>query len=78
MWQHNYEPLGGSLALSAPVAALPIVVLFLMLGVWRTPTWKAALAGLGTALAVSLTVYGMPVVAVDVHPHGALRIFPIA
>ena len=34
MWQHNYEPLGGSLALSAPVAALPIVVLFLMLGVF--------------------------------------------
>ena len=23
MWQHNYEPIGGSLALSAPVAALP-------------------------------------------------------
>ena len=42
MWQHNYEPLGSSLALSAPVAALPIVVLFLMLGVFRSPAWKAA------------------------------------
>jgi lactate permease len=80
MWQHNYEPLGGSLALSAPVAALPIVVLFLMLGVWRTPTWKAALAGLGTALAVSLTVYGMPVgLAVMSTLYGAAYgIFPIA
>ena len=34
MWQHNYEPIGGSLALSALVAAIPIVVLFLMLGVF--------------------------------------------
>mgnify|MGYP001466578408 CR=1 FL=1 len=30
MWQHNYEPVGGSLGLSALVAAVPIVVLFLM------------------------------------------------
>ena len=33
MWQHNYEPIGGSLALSALAAAIPIVVLFIMLGV---------------------------------------------
>ena len=80
MWQHNYEPLGGSLALSAPVAALPIVVLFLMLGVWRTPTWKAALAGLGTAFVVSLTAYGMPVgLAVMSTLYGAAYgLFPIA
>ena len=42
MWTHNYEPLAGSLAMSAPVAALPIVVLFLMLGVWRAPAWPKA------------------------------------
>mgnify|MGYP003694232383 CR=1 FL=1 len=33
MWQQNYEPLGGSLGLSALVAAIPILVLFFMLGV---------------------------------------------
>ncbi len=51
MWQHNYEPIAGSLGLSALVAAIPIVVLFVMLGVLR----KAGLdigalgAGVGTA-----------------------------
>ena len=33
MWQQNYEPLSGSLGLSAIVAAIPILVLFYMLGV---------------------------------------------
>ena len=33
MWQHNYEPIAGSLGVSALVAAIPILVLFLMLGV---------------------------------------------
>src|SRR5207248_1484119 len=50
MWQHNYEPLGGSLGLSSVVAAIPIVVLFLALGVWRRPAWMSALAALGSAL----------------------------
>ena len=31
MWQHNYEPIGGSLGLSAFAAAIPIFVLFYML-----------------------------------------------
>ena len=61
MWQHNYEPLGGSLALSTPVAALPIVVLFVLLGVVRAPAWKAAGSALITALVVAVAVYGMPV-----------------
>jgi lactate permease len=80
MWTHNYEPLGGSLALSAPVAALPIVVLFLMLGVWRAPAWKAALSGLVTAFIVALAVYGMPAnLAVISTVYGAAYgLFPIA
>jgi lactate permease len=60
MWQHNYEPLGGSLALSALVAAIPIVLLALMLGVWRKPSWVAALSALASAVVISLAVYGMP------------------
>ncbi len=80
MWQHNYEPLGGSLALSAPVAALPILVLFFLLGVWRLPSWKAALAALATALVVAIGVYGMPVpMALLSTVYGAAYgIFPIA
>ena len=80
MWQHNYEPVGGSLALSALVAAIPIVVLFLMLGVWRKPSWMSALAALASALAVALTVYGMPLkLAVMSTLYGAAYgLFPIA
>lgn len=80
MWTHNYEPLGGSLALSAPVAALPIIVLFLMLGVWRAPAWKAALSALLTALVVSIAIYGMPVglALVSTVYGAAYGLFPIA
>ena len=42
MWQHNYEPIAGSLGMSTLVAAIPIVVLFLMLGVWRKPETAGA------------------------------------
>jgi len=54
MWQQNYTPIGGSLALSASVAALPIAVLLIMLGVFRKPAWMAALSGLAAAVAVPL------------------------
>jgi L-lactate transport len=60
MWQHNYTPLGGSLPLSALVAALPIFVLLALLGVFRKPAWMASLAGLGAAALVAGGAYGMP------------------
>src|SRR5581483_9895442 len=80
MWQHNYEPVAGSLAASAVVAMIPIVVLFLMLGVWRRPAWLSALAALGSALVVSLAVYRMPpTLAVMSTIYGAAYgVFPIA
>jgi L-lactate transport len=80
MWQHNYEPLGGSLALSAPVAAIPILVLFVMLGVLRKPSWISALSALASALVVSLLVYGMPasLAVVSVVYGAAYGLFPIA
>ena len=80
MWQHNYEPLGDSLALSAPVAALPIVVLFLLLGVWRAPAWKAAASALVTALLVAVAVYGMPahLALISTVYGAAYGLFPIA
>ncbi|MCS7025309.1 MAG: L-lactate permease [Bryobacteraceae bacterium] len=60
MWRQHYTPLGESLALSASVAALPIFVLLLLLGVLRKPAWVAGLSGLATAIAVALGAYGMP------------------
>ncbi len=80
MWQHNYVPVGGSLGLSAPVAAIPILVLFVMLGVLRRTAWMAAVSALVSALIVALGVYGMPVqLAVMSTLYGAATgLFPIA
>ena len=80
MWTHNYEPVGGSLGLSAGVAAIPILVLFVMLGIMRKPAWMSAMAALASALLIALIVYGMPVqLAVISTIYGAaFGIFPIA
>jgi lactate permease len=80
MWEHNYQPIAGSLGLSAVVAAIPIVVLFVMLGALRKPAWMSALSALGSALLISLVVYGMPVqLALTSAVFGAaFGLFPIA
>ena len=80
MWQHNYEPIAGSLGLSAVVAAIPIIVLFIMLGVMRKPAWMSALGSLISALLVALVAYGMPVpLAIMSTLYGAAYgMFPIA
>ncbi len=59
MWSQNYTPLGGIVP-SALVAALPVVVLLALLGVWHVRAHLAALAGLATAAAVALFIYKMP------------------
>jgi lactate permease len=66
--------------LSAAVAAIPIVVLFLMLGWLRKPAWMSATAALISALFVSLFVYRMPgelVVSSTIYG-AAFGMFPIA
>src|SRR5262245_62066217 len=80
MWQHNYAPLGGSLGISALAAAIPIIVLFLMLGVWRKPSWASALGALGAAVVVALVVYGMPprLALISTVYGAAFGLFPIA
>lgn len=60
MWEQNYEPVAGSLGWSALVAAVPLLVLFYMLGVKRKPSWMAALTALVSAWVVALAVYKMP------------------
>ena len=59
MWQHDYNPLDNTV-LSTLVAAVPIVVLLIMIGVLRKPAWMSGLAGLGAALIVAIAAYGMP------------------
>ena len=60
MWEQNYTPLFGSVAISALAASTPIFVVLLMLGIFRKPAWMAALAGLASALLIAIGVYGMP------------------
>ena len=80
MWQQNYEPVGGSLGMSAAVASIPILVLFFMLGAMRKPAWMAALTALVIAFLISIVAYHMPVpLAVMATLNGAAYgIFPIA
>ena len=80
MWRHNYEPVAGSLGASALAAAVPIAVLFVMLGVLRKPAWMSALAALASALIVALGVYGMPLqfALLSTVYGAAYGVFPIA
>src|SRR5829696_10010582 len=80
MWQHNYEPVGGSLGLSSAVAAIPIIVLFVMLGVLRKPAWMAAVSALVSAILVALFGYGMPpqLALMSTLFGAAFGLFPIA
>ena len=55
-----YTPIAESLAWSTVAAALPILVLLLMIGVLRKPAWISALTGLAVGLVVAVGVYGMP------------------
>ncbi len=64
MWPQTYDPVAGSLAISALVAALPIFVLLVLLGVMRKPAWIASLSGLAAAVVVAIAVYKMPVAMV--------------
>ena len=80
MWQHNYAPVSGSLGGSAVVAAIPILVLFLMLGVFRRPAWMSAVSALVSAFLIALVVYGMPMklALISAIYGAAFGLFPIA
>ena len=58
-WTQQYDPFGSPL-LSTLLAALPVLVLLGLLGSGRANAWQAALAGLGTAIAVAFGAFGMP------------------
>jgi lactate permease len=77
-WSQNYAPLG-NLAVSALVAALPVVTLLGLLAFWHVRAHLAALAGLLVAGAIAIGVYGMPVtLAVASAGYGAaFGLFPI-
>ena len=60
-WIQTYTPAAGSLGWSALLAAVPLVVIFLCLAVVKMKAHKAALLAVGSALAIAVGVWGMPV-----------------
>ncbi|MGW3571974.1 L-lactate permease [Streptomyces sp. NPDC000941] len=61
MYQQNFDPVWGQLGLSAAVAALPLLVLFILLGALRWKAHWAGLTALGMAMVIAFAVYRMPV-----------------
>src|SRR5262245_58665895 len=59
-WTQTYQPVAGSLILSALVAAIPVIVLLGLLATSRVPAQVAALLGLAASLLVAVLVYHMP------------------
>ena len=58
-WAQEYDPCG-NLYFSALVAALPVVVLLGLLGLFKVRAYVAALFGLTSALVIAVGVFGMP------------------
>lgn len=79
MWQQTYLLWGHGAGVSAAIAALPVVLLLVLLAGFRLPAWMAALAGLAATLGLAVGGYGMPVrLAVSAAVDGAaFGLFPI-
>jgi lactate permease len=60
VFHQAYQPVGGSILLSAIVAGIPLYVLFVMLAVLRLPAWICAVAAMLTAAVLGWLVWGLP------------------
>jgi len=66
MFHQRLTPVADNLVASFLVAAIPIAVVLLLLGVARRPAWQASMAGLAATFAVAVPVWGLPAsLAVD-------------
>jgi len=59
--QQDYSPVANSLGLSSLFAILPLLVLFVLLGVVRLRAWLASLIAVLVAVVLAVWVYSMPV-----------------
>jgi len=60
MYQQIYEPIANNLVVSAVVALIPIIVLFVLLAGIRMAAQWASLITLASALFIAVVIYGMP------------------
>ena len=79
MYKQVLDPVSHSLGLTSIFAILPLLVLFVLLGVLRVKAQWASLAALGVAIIVAIAVYSMPVgQSLDAGAEGAaFGFFPI-
>jgi lactate permease len=79
MYTQVFDPVSDSLGLSSIFAALPLLVLFVLIGVVKMAAQWAAMIGLAVALLVAVVIYDMPVgQALDSGLEGAaFGLFPI-
>ena len=61
MYQQVLDPVANSLAWSAAVAALPLLLLFVLLGALKITAWVASLISLAVSIVIAVAVYGMPI-----------------
>jgi lactate permease len=79
LFEQVVDPVGGSLALSALVAAIPLVTLFVLLGALRVKAWLAGLISLAVALVLAIVAFRMPVgqAVLSASEGAAFGFFPI-
>jgi L-lactate permease len=80
VFQQVYSPVGNSILLSALVAAIPPILLAILLAVVRLAPWKSAIAAAGAAFVLAWLVWGMPLpIAVAAMTQGmAFGLWPIS
>lgn len=61
MFTQQLEPVADSLTVSALVGLIPLITIFILLGVLRTKAHWAGLAALAVAIVVAITAFQMPV-----------------
>ena len=79
MFEQVVDPVGGSLALSALVAAIPLLTLFVLLGALKVKAWLAGLISLAVAIVLAILAFRMPVgkAVLSASEGAAFGFFPI-
>jgi glycolate permease/lactate permease len=80
LFHQIYNPVGGSVLLSALVASVPPLLLALLLAVLRVAPWRAAVSAAVTAAVLAWLVWGMPLpLTIAAATHGmAFGLWPIS
>ena len=60
MFHQLLTPIANALPPSFLVAALPVIVVLVLLGIFRRPAWQATLAGLFVGLAIAISCWQFP------------------